>query len=205
MSHYPRAKFLISADAPTGFGDDSGAEVAFAGRSNSGKSSAINAIVQRRDLARTSKTPGRTQLVNFFELEPGRRIVDLPGYGYAQVPPAMRAHWGRLMEAYFAVRESLAGLFIVVDARRGFAESDNVMLEFAAARGRPVHVLLSKADKLGRNEGREVLKKTRAQLVDRATAQLFSAVTGAEVDVARGSLNAMLARRPLRPAGSDGG
>jgi GTP-binding protein len=202
MSHYPRARFLISADAPAGFGDDSGAEVAFAGRSNSGKSSAINAIVQRRDLARTSKTPGRTQLVNFFELEPGRRLVDLPGYGYAQVPPAMRAHWGRLMEAFFATRASLAGLFIVVDARRGFADSDNVMLEYAAARSRPVHVLLSKADKLSRNEAREVLKRTHVRLAERATAQLFSAVTGAEVDAARAALDAMLARRPLRPAGS---
>lgn len=202
MSHYPRVRFLTSADAPAGFGDDFGAEVAFAGRSNSGKSSAINAIVQRRDLARTSKTPGRTQLVNFFELERGQRLVDLPGYGYAQVPPAMRAHWGRLMQSYFSLRESLAGLFIVVDARRGFADSDQIMLDYAAARARPVHVLLSKADKLSRNEARELLKKTRALLADRATAQLFSAVTGAEVDAARGALDAMLARRALRTADS---
>ncbi|MGH8134909.1 MAG: ribosome biogenesis GTP-binding protein YihA/YsxC [Steroidobacteraceae bacterium] len=204
MSHYPRVRFLISADAQDGFGDDTGAEVAFAGRSNSGKSSAINAIVQRRDLARTSKTPGRTQLVNFFELEPGLRLVDLPGYGYAQVPPTMRAHWGRLMQAFFEARESLAGLFIVVDARRGFAVSDRVMLEYAEARGRPVHVLLSKADKLSRNEARELLKKTRALLTDRATAQLFSAVTGDEVDAARGALDAMLARRPLKQAQAAG-
>ncbi len=190
----------MSANAPAGFGDDSGAEVAFAGRSNSGKSSAINAIVQRRDLARTSKTPGRTQLVNFFDLEPGRRLVDLPGYGYANVPVATRAHWGRLMEAFFVARDSLAGLFVVVDARRGFADSDQVMLDYAAARGRPVHVLLSKADKLGRNEGRELLRKTRLLLGERATAQLFSAVTGMDVDAARGALDAMLARRPLRPA-----
>jgi len=202
MSHYPRARFLISADAPAGFGDDFGAEVAFAGRSNSGKSSAINAIVQRRDLARTSKTPGRTQLVNFFELEPGLRLVDLPGYGYAQVPPAMRAHWGRLMKAFFEVRESLAGLFVIVDARRGFADSDKVMLDYAAARDCPVHILLSKADKLTRNEARELLKKTRALLAGQATAQLFSAVTGAEVDAARGALDTMLARRPLRPDNS---
>lgn len=205
MSQYPRARFLISADAPAGFGDDTGAEVAFAGRSNSGKSSALNAIVQRRELARTSKTPGRTQLVNFFELEPGKRLVDLPGYGYAKVPPAMRAHWGRLMEAYFERRESLAGLLIIVDVRRGFAASDNIMLEFAAARGCPVHVLLSKADKLSRNEARESLKKARALLFDRATVQLFSAVTGAEVDSARAALDAMLARRPMRTAVSTGG
>ncbi|MFZ2508051.1 MAG: ribosome biogenesis GTP-binding protein YihA/YsxC [Steroidobacteraceae bacterium] len=205
MSQYPRARFLISADAPAGFGDDTGAEVAFAGRSNSGKSSALNAIVQRRELARTSKTPGRTQLVNFFELGPGKRLVDLPGYGYAKVPPAMRAHWGRLMEAYFERRESLAGLLIIVDVRRGFAASDNIMLEFAAARGCPVHVLLSKADKLSRNEARESLKKARALLLDRATVQLFSAVTGAEVDSARAALDAMLARRPMRTAVSTGG
>jgi len=200
MSHYPRAGFLKSADAPAGFGDDSGAEVAFAGRSNSGKSSAINALVQRRDLARTSKTPGRTQLVNFFELQPGKRLVDLPGYGFAQVPAAMRAHWGRLIEAFFASRESLAGLFIVVDARRGFGDSDQVMLDYATARGRPAHVLLTKADKLGRNEGREMLRKARALLGERATAQLFSAVTGEGVDAARGALDAMLERRALRTA-----
>ena len=204
MSHYPRAQFLISADAPAGFGDDSGAEVAFAGRSNSGKSSAINAIVQRRDLARTSKTPGRTQLVNFFELKPGRRLVDLPGYGYAQVPPAMRAHWGRLMQAYFTARESLAGLFVIVDARRGFADSDQAMLDFASARSCSVHVLLSKADKLGRNEGRELLKKTRALLAGRATAQLFSAVSGEGLDAARGALDAMLAR-PVQDSSPGGG
>jgi len=203
MSHYPRAGFLKSADAPAGFGDDSGAEVAFAGRSNSGKSSAINAIVGRRDLARTSKTPGRTQLVNFFELEPGRRLVDLPGYGFAQVPAAMRAHWGRLMEVFFASRDSLAGLFIIIDARRGFGDSDQVMLDYAAARHRPAHVLLTKSDKLGRNESREALKKTRAQLSGRATAQLFSAVTREGVDIARGALGTMLAGRVVRPAAGD--
>jgi len=200
MSHYPGAGFLKSADAPAGFGDDSGAEVAFAGRSNSGKSSAINAIVGRRDLARTSKTPGRTQLVNFFELEPGRRLVDLPGYGFAHVPAAMRAHWGRLMAVFFASRDSLAGLFIIVDARRGFGDSDQLMLDYAAARHRPAHVLLSKSDKLGRNQAREVLKRTRAQLAERATSQLFSAVTGEGVDNARGALTAMLAGRVVRPA-----
>lgn len=200
MSHYPRAGFLKSADAPAGFGVDSGAEVAFTGRSNSGKSSAINAIVQRRDLARTSKTPGRTQLVNFFELQPGKRLVDLPGYGFAKVPAAMRAHWGRLIEAFFTSRESLAGLFIVVDARRGFGDSDQVMLDYATARGRPAHVLLTKCDKLPRNEGREMLRKARAVLGERATTQLFSAVTGEGVDAARGALDAMLERRPLRSA-----
>jgi len=195
MSKYPQVRFLKSADSAAACGDESGAEVAFAGRSNSGKSSALNAIVRRNDLARTSRTPGRTQLVNLFEIEPGKRLVDLPGYGYARVPPAMRAEWRRLMEAYFTTRESLAGLIIVVDARRGFGESDQVMLEYAEARGRPVHVLLTKADKLGGNEARSTLAKTRSLLGERASVQLFSAESGEGVDAAQGALEALLAGR----------
>lgn len=195
MSRYPQVRFIKSADSAAAFGDDSGAEIAFAGRSNSGKSSALNAIVRRNDLARTSKTPGRTQLVNLFELTPGRRLADLPGYGFARVPPAMRAEWQRLMEAYFTTRDSLAGLFLIVDVRRGFGDSDETMLAYAAARGRPIHVLLTKADKLGRNEGRTTLQTVRAQLGNRATAQLFSAVSGEGVDAAQGALDALLAGR----------
>ena len=195
MSKYPQVRFLKSADSAAAFGDDSGAEVAFSGRSNSGKSSALNAIVRRNDLARTSRTPGRTQLVNLFEIEPGKRLVDLPGYGYARVPPAMRAEWRRLMEAYFTTRESLAGLIIVVDARRGFGDSDQVMLEYAKARGRPVHVLLTKSDKLPRNEARSTLAKTRALLGERASVQLFSAESGEGIDAAQGALAALLAGR----------
>lgn len=195
MSRYPQARFLKSADSAAGFGDESGAEVAFAGRSNSGKSSAINAIVGRRDLARTSRTPGRTQLVNFFEIVPGRRIVDLPGYGYAKVPPKMREHWRQLMEDYFRTRDSLAGLVIVVDARRGFGEHDEAMLRYAEARGCPVHVLLTKADKLSRNESRSILSETKARLGERARAQLFSAETGEGVEAAQGALDALLSRR----------
>jgi GTP-binding protein len=134
MSRYPKARFLKSAVSPESFGDDSGYEVAISGRSNSGKSSALNAIVRRRDLARTSRTPGRTQSVNLFELEPGRRLVDLPGYGHARVPDAVKAAWARLMDAYFAERRSLAGLLIVVDARRGIGERDEAMLRYATAR-----------------------------------------------------------------------
>ena len=192
MSKYPQAKFLKSASAPAGFGDESGVEVAFAGRSNSGKSSAINAIVGQRDLARTSRTPGRTQLVNFFELEPGRRLVDLPGYGFARVPVPVREQWGRLIEAYFKARESLVGVVIVVDARRGFGESDGVMLGYASAAGCRAHVLLTKADKLSRNEGQQVLKAARATLGERAGVQLFSAQTGEGVDAARGTLRELM-------------
>jgi GTP-binding protein len=195
MSRYSRARFLRSATSPAGFGDDSGTEVAFAGRSNSGKSSALNAIVGRRDLARTGRTPGRTQAVNLFELEAGRRLADLPGYGHARVPAAVRAAWGRLMDAYFGGRSSLAGVFIVVDARRGVGESDEMMLAFAAARGLRAQVLLSKSDKLGRSDARAALAAASRALGERAQAQLFSAHTGEGLESARGALDALLARK----------
>jgi GTP-binding protein len=181
------------------FGDDSGYEVAIAGRSNSGKSSALNAIVRNQGLARTSRTPGRTQAVNMFELEPGRRIVDLPGYGHANVPAAVRAAWARLMDAYFAERESLSGLLIVVDARRGFGESDEAMLAYALARGIPSHVLLSKADKLGRNDATQALATARRVLGGRAGVQMFSAESGDGISAAQGALEAMLTRHAKTP------
>ena len=201
MSAYPHVKFVKSAHGPADFCEDFGAEVAVSGRSNSGKSSAINAIVHRRDLARTSKTPGRTQLVNFFELVPGQRLVDLPGYGYAKVPPSMREHWRQLMDAYFGSRTSLAGLLIVMDARRPLAGTDWQMIEMADGRGCPAHVLLSKSDKLKRNEARETLRRTRSELGEAATAQLFSAVTKEGIDTARRVLRSMLSGSRERPAG----
>ena len=199
MSRYSKVRFLKSAASPAGFGDDSGYEVAISGRSNSGKSSALNAIVRRRDLARTSRTPGRTQFVNLFELEPGRRLVDLPGYGHAHVPASVRAEWARLMQRYFSERQSLAGLFIVVDVRRGFGESDEAMLMYAMARGVPSHVLLSKTDKLGRNDARQALVTARKTLGKRAGVQLFSAQSGEGVEAAQGALDAMLAGQLKEP------
>lgn len=193
MSTYPHVQFLTSAHDPPGFCADTGIEVAFAGRSNGGKSSALNAIVQRQDLARTSKTPGRTQLVNFFELRAGTRLVDLPGYGYARVPPKMREHWRGLMEAYFGQRGSLGGLFVVMDARRPLTDTDWQMIGYARSRGIPVHLLLSKCDKLPRNESRETLKRVRADLGADASAQLFSALSGEGVEEARKRLETMLA------------
>jgi GTP-binding protein len=193
MSRYPEARFLTSADAASGFADDSGAELAFAGRSNSGKSSAINAITGRRDLARTSRTPGRTQRINFFEVGPGLRFVDLPGYGYAKVPPAMRGRWRQLMDEYFGRRGSLAGLVMVVDARRGFGDGDEAMLRYAEARRCPVHVLLAKSDKLTRREAKSVLAGTRERLAGRAGAQLFSSASGEGLDAARAALAALFA------------
>jgi ribosome biogenesis GTP-binding protein YsxC/EngB len=114
MASYPLVKFVTSADKPGQFPADAGAEVSVAGRSNAGKSSAINAITQRKGLARTSKTPGATRLINFFELEPGRRLVDLPGYGFAAVSGEMRRHWGQLVSGYFERRKSLRGSIVVM-------------------------------------------------------------------------------------------
>jgi GTP-binding protein len=199
MSRYPKARFLKSAVSEATFGDDSGYEVAITGRSNSGKSSALNAILRRRDLARTSKMPGRTQAVNLFELEPGKRLADLPGYGHARVPDAVKATWARLMETYFATRASLSGLLIIVDARRGFGERDEAMLGYATERGIPSRVLLSKSDKLGRNEARQVLATTKALLAGRAGVQLFSATKGEGVDAAQAVLDEMLAGRTKTP------
>ena len=132
--------------------------------------------LERSGLARVSRTPGRTQLINFFELAPERRLVDLPGYGYAKVPEQVRARWLELMEHYFNMRESLVGLVLIVDSRRGLGEQDATMLEWVLARGRRAHVLLTKSDKLNRRDASRVLKETQAACRDAAvTAQLFSA------------------------------
>jgi GTP-binding protein len=176
MSTYPSVKFVTSAAEPHQLAADTGREIAFAGRSNSGKSTAINAITARAGLARVSRTPGRTQLINFFELAPERRLVDLPGYGFAKVPERVRLHWLELMQHYFNVRESLVGLMLIVDSRRGLGAQDAAMLEWVLARDRSAHVLLTKADKLNRRDSQRVLRETIDACADTAvTAQLFSA------------------------------
>ncbi len=193
MSHYPDVKFLTSAAEAHQLAPDSGREVAFAGRSNSGKSTAINAITQRSGLARVSRTPGRTQLINFFEFAPERRLVDLPGYGFAKVPQAIRARWLALLEHYFNTRESLVGLVLVVDSRRGLGTEDVAMLEWLLARGRRAHVLLTKADKLNRQESTRVLRDTREACRDAAvTAQLFSAHAKLGLEEARSVMDGFL-------------
>ncbi len=154
MSTYPQVRFMTSAAEAHQLAPDVGREIAFAGRSNAGKSTAINAITERSGLARVSRTPGRTQLINFFELSAERRLVDLPGYGFAKVPERVRAQWLELMEHYFNSRESLVGLMLIVDSRRGLGEQDVGMLEWVLARGRRAHVLLTKSDKLNRTETR---------------------------------------------------
>jgi GTP-binding protein len=193
MSGYSEARFLTSAHQPRQFVADSGAEVAFAGRSNAGKSSAINAIVGRQQLARTSKTPGRTQLVNFFQLGSAGRLVDLPGYGFARVPPAVQQHWRELLERYFETRRSLRGLFLIVDARRSLGELDLQMLAWCRALGRPVHVLLTKSDKLSRNAAAAALRAAAREAGDDVTVQLFSAPEGTGLAEARARLESWLA------------
>ncbi len=193
MSRFPRAEFMLSAAAPGQFPADRGAEVAFVGRSNAGKSTAINTIVQRQGLARTSKTPGRTRLLNFFELAPMQRIVDLPGYGYATGPLEERRTWQPLIDA-LATRESLRGWFLIVDSRRGLGEGDEALMEWAA-QGQRIHVLLAKADKLNRSEGAKVLKSSAAALAGRGTIQLFSATAKIGVDEAQRTLEDWLSTR----------
>jgi GTP-binding protein len=190
MSRFPGAHFLVSAAAPGQFPADIGREVAFAGRSNAGKSSAINAISQRHGLARTSKSPGRTRLLNFFQLAPAKRLIDLPGYGYASAPAVERRAWLPLLEA-LRERVSLAGLFVIVDARRGLTSGDEGLLEWLQPEQR-VHVLLSKADKLNRGEAAAALRAASQQLAGRATAQLFSALRGIGVGEAQDTLAAWL-------------
>ena len=199
MPQFPSVEFLTSSWQPRQFPADVGAEVAFAGRSNAGKSSALNAITGRKDLARTSKTPGRTQLINFFALNEQQRLADLPGYGYAKVPEKMRDHWRQLMERYVETRESLAGVVIVMDSRHPLTEFDWQMLEWTGAQNLPVHLLLTKADKLGRGESMATLKKVRSAVGDGVTAQLFSAVNKTGVDEARKEVLRMLAGTPSQP------
>jgi GTP-binding protein len=191
VSVYPLVHFLFSAAAASQFPQDVGAEVAICGRSNAGKSSAINAITGRRSLARTSKTPGRTRLLNFFELAPGARLIDLPGYGYAAGPRSEIAGWAQLIQG-LAPRQSLRGLMLIVDARRGILPGDEQLMAWADNIGRPVHVLLSKCDQLKRAQSQRLLSATQALLQGRGSAQLFSAHAGVGLEQARAQLNAWL-------------
>jgi GTP-binding protein len=192
MSQYPNAEFLKSANAVDQFVSDEGAEVAVAGRSNAGKSSAINIIVNRRQFARTSKTPGRTQLINFFALQDAERLVDLPGYGFAKVSDKKRHHWSDLIADYFESRQSLKGLFLIMDIRRQITGFDQHMLAFADQVSLPTHVLLTKTDKLKRGQAAKALLEVRRDLGDTATVQHFSALTRIGEDQARSKLGDFL-------------
>ena len=185
---FPETTFLLSVDAPEQMPPDHGAEVAFAGRSNAGKSSALNAISGRRMLARTSKTPGRTRLINFFGLDPSRRLVDLPGYGYAKVPASVRERWQESMAVFLGHRRCLRGVVMVADIRQSLGPLDWQMLTWCLDARMPVHLLLSKSDKLGHGAAARALVSARRTLEDAGMAvsvQLFSANSREGVDEAR--------------------
>ncbi|MEZ5568392.1 MAG: ribosome biogenesis GTP-binding protein YihA/YsxC [Halioglobus sp.] len=176
---YRRAAFLTSAAKLSQCPPDEGWEVAFAGRSNSGKSSAINSLTGNKKLAKTSRTPGRTQLINFFEVSARQRLVDLPGYGFAKVPLAVKREWTRQLENYLQHRESLRGLILLMDVRHPLQPFDRQMLQWALAADMPVHILLTKADKLKRGAASQALLGLRRDLVpfeNLVSAQLFSAL-----------------------------
>jgi GTP-binding protein len=181
----PTAVFLKSAARPADFPADTGREVAFVGRSNSGKSTAVNAVTGARKLARVSKTPGRTQLLNFFAVGEGRRLVDLPGYGFARVAPEVQARWRRSLETYLSERASLVGLVVTMDIRRGMTQLDETLLRWLEPRELPVAVLLTKADKLSRGAGLAQERKLAAELGATIKLVRFSAVAGEGVATAQ--------------------
>jgi GTP-binding protein len=174
---YTKTRFLISAGLCNQFPEDSGHEVVFAGRSNTGKSSVINTLCHQKALARTSKTPGRTQTINFFETAPSLRLVDLPGYGFAKVPKAHQRHWQTLMECYFNHRQTVRGIVLIMDIRHPLTDHDRLLLDLSQHRRFPVHILLNKADKLKRGPALDTLHKVGKELANAdVTIQLFSAM-----------------------------
>lgn len=191
---FARARYLISAHTSRQLPAEGGHEVAFAGRSNAGKSSALNAICQQNALARVSKTPGRTQQLVYFDLPPfaDTYLVDLPGYGYAKVPKEMQEHWQAFIAQYFETRQSLSGLVVVMDIRHPLREYDEQMLGYAVRRGIPAHVLLTKADKLSRgaagNVSLQVRRDLKALFGESVSVQVFSGESKQGVDEARSVL-----------------
>ena len=191
---FARASYLLAAHNPRQLPPDGGFEVAFAGRSNAGKSSALNALCQRNALARVSKTPGRTQQLVYFGLPPheGKYLVDLPGYGYAKVPLDLQAHWQAFLDGYFGSRLALAGLVVVMDIRHPLKDYDRSMIGYAMRRGLPAHALLTKADKLSRgaamNTVQAVRKDLSASYGDSVSVQAFSGESKQGVDELRAVL-----------------
>src|SRR3990167_881980 len=176
-SHYQKAQFLLSVAQLTQLPKDQGAEVAFAGRSNVGKSSVLNQLTHNKNLARVSKTPGRTQLLNFFGLDTHRRLVDLPGYGYAKVPDSMRLHWQKLIDGYLNTRRSLRGLILIMDVRHPLQPLDQQFLQWCESRNIDVHIVLNKADKLKRGpllQTYKAVEKAVSMLRNDMTLQVFS-------------------------------
>ncbi|MAC47796.1 MAG: YihA family ribosome biogenesis GTP-binding protein [Oceanospirillum sp.] len=200
--NYQTAKFMISAPTLAQCPRDDGAEVAFAGRSNAGKSSSINTLTVNSRLARTSKTPGRTQLINFFGLHNGtdQRLVDLPGYGFAKVPEKVKLEWQRHLSEYLLARNSLRGIVLVMDIRHPLTEFDQMMLEWADEVGKPVHILLTKSDKLKRGAAKNELIRVRNALKeweDLVSVQMFSSLKKDGVDQLRQKIDQWLANPVL--------
>ena len=191
-----KAHYLGSAHTPKQLPPDGGFEVAFAGRSNAGKSSALNALTRQNALARVSKTPGRTQQLVYFEVAPDRHLVDLPGYGYAKVPMEMKAHWEKFLDGWFRSREALRGLVVVMDIRHPLKDYDRQMIAYAVARGLPAHALLTKADKLGRGQQAQAVAAVRRDLAathgDQVGVQAFSSESKQGVDEARAVVSGWL-------------
>ncbi|HZV55108.1 MAG TPA: ribosome biogenesis GTP-binding protein YihA/YsxC [Rhodocyclaceae bacterium] len=195
MSLFRHAVFEISVAKPQDLPPATGPEIAFAGRSNAGKSSAINTLVRHTRLAFVSKTPGRTQLINLFRLRNGAALVDLPGYGYADVPINIRKQWQGLLEHYLTRRQELAGLVMIMDARRPLTELDRQMINWFGPTGKPIHCLLTKADKLTRQEQAKILKDVQAEVANAGspvTAQLFSSLKKTGMDEAEKVIAAWL-------------
>ena len=191
------AQFTLAAHRINQLPADQGAEVAFAGRSNAGKSSALNTLTNHKGLARTSKTPGRTQQMVSFALPPlgdgtEARLIDLPGYGYAKVPEELREHWKREIDLYLHRRQSLRGLVLIADIRHPLKEFDRMMLDFCAATHLPCHLLLTKADKLSRSQATQAWAAVRKTLGEGQAAQMFSSSAGTGVDEARAAVMALL-------------
>ncbi len=182
---YHQAKFINSAPQLKFAPADTGLEIAFAGRSNAGKSSAINTLTQQRSLARISKTPGRTQLLNFFEISAEKKFVDLPGYGYAKVPLAVKKQWHIMMEDYLLNRQALCGIVLVMDVRHPLTEFDWQMISWCENSKLPLHIVLTKADKLNYGAAKNTLLKVQRELEQVGfplTLQLFSALKKQGVD-----------------------
>ena len=198
-----KAAYTLSVHDPRELPRAGAAEIAFAGRSNAGKSSAINTLTGRRRLAFVSKTPGRTQLINFFSLGPRAFLVDLPGYGYAGVPGEVRSHWEMLVGEYIAKRESLAAVVVVMDARHPLMPLDRQLLAWLRSAGRPAHVLLTKSDKLSKQSAKATLDRVRRELqalVPGSTVQLFSSLKSEGVQEAAGVLSRLAAAKNKAPA-----
>ena len=195
-SRYLQASYLLSAHTLAQCPEDSGVEVAFAGRSNVGKSSVINTITVNHKLARTSKTPGRTQQLNFFSVgsEDEIRLVDLPGYGYAKIPEKIRRHWNCVLQAYFEQRRSLAGLILIMDIRHPLRPFDEQMLTWCLDVKLPVHILLNKADKISRGAASKVLQIVKNRYPDeQVTVQIFSVLDKIGVEEAQKRLDVWFA------------